>query len=91
MFCAKVKMPAFTKGKKQLSQAEVDTSRQLSRVRIHVERAIGAVRQKYTMLESTLPINLIMSAPGDKVNTVDKIVFVCCALYNCCDPIVSSE
>ena len=91
MFCAEVKMPAFTKGKKQLSQAEVDTSRQLSRVRIHVERAIGAVRQKYTMLESTLLINLIMSTPGDKVSTVDKIVFVCCALYNCCDPIVSSE
>ena len=64
MFCAEVKMPAFTKGKKQLSQAEVDTSRQLSRLCTHVERAIGAVGQKYTMLESTLPINLIMSTPG---------------------------
>ena len=41
-------MLAFTKGKKQLSQAEVDTSRELSRGCLHVERAIGAVRQKYS-------------------------------------------
>ena len=47
MFCAEVQKPVFTKGKKQSSQAEVNTSRQLSRVYIHVERAIGAVRQKY--------------------------------------------
>ena len=35
------------------------------------------------MLESTLPINLIMSAPGDKVNTLDTIVFVhvLCIIY----------
>ena len=40
-------------------------------------------RQKYTVLESTLPINLIMSAPGDKVNTLDTIVFVhvLCIIY----------
>ena len=44
MFCAEVKMPAFTKGKKQLSQVEVNTLRQLSRVRIHVERSIGVHR-----------------------------------------------
>ena len=36
--CAEVKLPAFTRGKKQLSQLEVDTTRQLARVRIHVER-----------------------------------------------------
>ena len=30
--------------------------RQLSRVRIHVERVIGVLRQKYTILQSILPI-----------------------------------
>ncbi len=35
-------MPACTK-EKQLSQQEVDTGRQLARVRIHVERVIGAI------------------------------------------------
>ena len=58
MYCAQVKLPPFAKGKKQLSKAQVDVSRQLSRVRIHVKRIIGAVRQKYTILQSTLPINV---------------------------------
>ena len=34
-------IPHFTKGKKQLSAREVDTSRRLSNVRIHIERIIG--------------------------------------------------
>ena len=60
MYCAEVKLPPFTRGKKQLSKKEVDVSRRLSRVRIHVERVIEVVRQKYTILQSTLPINFIM-------------------------------
>ncbi len=47
LYCAEIKTPPFTKGKKQLSGMEVDLSRQLSRVRIHVEW----VRQKYTILQ----------------------------------------
>lgn len=43
LLCAEVKMPAFTRGKKQLSKAEVDISCQLSSVRIHIERVIGMV------------------------------------------------
>ena len=46
LYCAEVKFPPFTKEKKQLSMLEVDTARQLSRVRIHVERVIGLLRQK---------------------------------------------
>ena len=37
MYCAEVKIASFTKGKKQLSKMEVDTTRQLAQVRIHVE------------------------------------------------------
>ena len=36
----KLEIPAFTKGKSQLSQLEVDKSQQISNVRIHVERVI---------------------------------------------------
>ena len=32
MYCARVQLPPFTRGKKQLSKGEVDVSRQLSRV-----------------------------------------------------------
>ena len=38
---AYLKIPYFTKGKDQLSGKEVHESRQLSNVRIHVERVIG--------------------------------------------------
>ena len=56
-YCAKIATPPFTRGKKQLSKLEVDTARQLSRVRIHVERVIGLFRQKYTISQGILPIN----------------------------------
>ena len=85
---AEVKLPPFKRGKKQLSKLEVDTSRQLSRVRIHVERVIGFLRQKYTMLESTLPINTIMCDEESEFSVVDKIVTVCCALCNCCESVI---
>ena len=59
-YMAEVKIPAFTKCKPQLSACEIDTTRQLAHVRIHVERVIGMLRQKYKILSSTLPVNLII-------------------------------
>ena len=57
MYCAEVKTPPHTKGNKQLSKSEIDVAQ---RLRIHVERVTGMVRQKYTILQSTLPINMII-------------------------------
>ena len=88
LHCAEVKMPPFMKGKKQLSRPEVDTARKLSRVRIHVERVIGVVRQKFTILESTLPINMIMCDRETNLSVIDKVVVVCAALCNFCDSVV---
>ena len=47
-----------TKGKLQLPQREVEESRNLSRIRIHVERAIGRLKY-YKVLHSALPIALV--------------------------------
>jgi len=88
LYCAEVKLPPFTKGKKQLSRCEIDKARQLSRVRIHVERVIGLLRQKYKILSSTLPINLIMCSAKEYCSCIDKIVTFCAALCNCCESIV---
>ena len=44
MYCAEVKIPPYTKGKKQLSKLEIDVALRLSRIRIHVERVVGMVR-----------------------------------------------
>jgi len=88
MYCAEVKIPPFTKGKKQLSKMEVDTARRLSSIRIHVERVIGVIRQKYTILQSTLPINMIMCGDDSELSAVDKMVTVACALCNHCDSVI---
>ena len=85
MYCAGVRIPPFTKGKKQLSRVEIETACQLSHVRIHVERVIGTTRQKFTILHS---INMITSSNDNDVSFVDKIVTVCLALCNCCDSVV---
>ena len=53
------KLPSFTQGKLQLSAKEVHDSRELAVVRIHVERLIGVIKQKYTILEGILPITFI--------------------------------
>ena len=52
MALAEVKTPPFTKGKQQLEKKEVDWSRELSVVRIHVERIIGLLKQKYTIFHT---------------------------------------
>ena len=92
MVLAEVKTPPFTKGKKQLEKQEVDWSRELSIVRIHVERVIGLLKQKYTILQSVLPISLI--ANNDDCideSTIDKIVRVCCACIDLCPSVVPQE
>ena len=85
---AEVKIPPFTKGKKQLEKIQMDWSRELSVVRIHVERIIGVLKQKYTILQNVLPITFIADK-DDQDATVDKLVRVCNALVNLCPSVVS--
>ncbi|XP_059167320.1 uncharacterized protein LOC131949431 [Physella acuta] len=85
LYCAKLAIPAFTKGKKQLSALEVAETRKIANVRIHVERVIGSVRQKYKILSDTLPLDYL----NEKGNPlIDDIVITCCALINLCPAIV---
>ena len=44
MMQARLHIPAFTKGKDQLLALEIEETRSIANVRIHVERVIGAVR-----------------------------------------------
>lgn len=89
---AKLLIPAFTKGKSQLDPVNVEQTRGIASVRIHVERVIGLLRRKYTILESTLPTDFLScnanGSPDSKVPIIDRIVRVCSALVNLCPPIV---
>ena len=91
LYAARLQIPSFTKGKPQLSALDIETTRSLANVRIHVERVIGAVRQKYTILgHSIVPIQYLMSEDAEPC-LLDKIAVVCCALTNCCKSVVASD
>ena len=60
MMQASLHIPAFTKGKDQLSAVEVEETRTIANVRIHVERVIGMVQQKYSILHSIIPIDFVI-------------------------------
>ncbi|KAL1417416.1 hypothetical protein MTO96_006159 [Rhipicephalus appendiculatus] len=88
LYCATLCIPAFTKGKSQLSALEVASTRKLANVRIHVERVIGLVRNKFIIMKAVQPIDFVTCKPGDKYTALDKIVTVCCALANLCPSVV---
>ncbi|XP_011405762.1 PREDICTED: uncharacterized protein LOC100639161 [Amphimedon queenslandica] len=85
---AHLEIPAFTKGKKQLSGMQVEKSRQLARVRIHVERVIGQLKKKFKILQHTLPITLIKRPKDKDITTIDKIITVTAALVNLTQSVV---
>ncbi|XP_067260698.1 uncharacterized protein [Chanodichthys erythropterus] len=76
---ASLVIPAFTKGKNQLSHKEVIDSRKTANVRIHVERAIGRMK-KFRILNTTWELGLVKSA--------DNIVTIIAALVNLLPPLV---
>ena len=88
MVQATLHIPAFTKGVSQLSPIDIQQTRKLANLRIHVERVIGATRQRYSILMSTLPIHFVAPKSPDELPTVDKIIRVCSALNNICVSVV---
>ncbi|XP_076358805.1 uncharacterized protein LOC143251243 [Tachypleus tridentatus] len=88
---AKLEIPTFTKGKKQLYAVDIEKTRQIASVRIHVERVKGVTRQKYTMLESIIPVTAVHGVDVDNINNLDKIVHVSCALVNMCPSVIPKD
>lgn len=86
---AKLVVPAYTKGKSQLHPLEIEETRHLAHVRIHVERIIGFVKNRFKIFKGTIPISMLKKGndPEEK-NLLDKIVVVCCALINLSNPII---
>jgi len=86
---AELKIPAFTRGKKQLDPVDLESTRCLASLRIHIERVIGVLRQKYTTLQSIIPIVFTDIDRENDVTYLDKgMVKVCCALTNVSESVV---
>ncbi|XP_013403344.1 uncharacterized protein LOC106168719 [Lingula anatina] len=74
-------IPPFMSGKPQLSPGEEDETRSIAKVRIHVERVIGRVKN-YRILKYVFPNSM--------ASDLNKIWVICCYLVNLCvEPIVS--
>ena len=85
---AELAIPSFTRGKAQLHPVEVEKTRQIASVRIHVERVIGLILRKFRIFEGIVPVEFIKLKAGDSIPTIDKIVKVCCCLTNLCTSVV---
>lgn len=85
---ANLAIPSFLGKRTQLSNVEVEYSRGLARIRVHVERIIGATKQRFSILQGPLHRTTLGVSKGENTAIIDKIVMVCCALYNSCPSVV---
>ena len=91
----KLHIPSFTKGRQQIPAAEVESSRMLAQIRIHIERVIGHLRNVYTILKRTIPLRMVKSlrneTQDEDMTNIDKIVRACAILINLRPSIVSRK
>ena len=66
-------------------------SQRLSKVRIHVERIIELLKNKYTILQSMHPVTMLHYNKECGTSVVDEVVHVCAALINLCPSVVDNS
>ena len=79
-------IPSFIKGQRQFSAEDVQESRKKASVRIHIERIIGLIKNRFEMLQGVIPLRLAKSIKNeleeDYFTNLDKIVLSCAILVN---------
>ena len=63
----KLIIPAFTRGKPQLSGREIESTRKIASVKIHIERVIGLIKNRYTILKGIMPICSVKSIKDEQL------------------------
>ena len=76
----RLNIPPFLNSKVQMPVSDVLLTRKIAHLRIHVERAIGRVKD-FRILQHTLPATM-----WDSIN---EVVYVCCMLTNLSPPLVA--
>lgn len=84
---ARLNLPAFKKNGPQLTALDVEDTRKIATVRIHVERVIGILREKYQLLKGDVPMTAIMRRHNG-IMEMDMVVYVAAILVNMCKPII---
>ena len=67
-------MPSFMNKKKQLSNVDIDKSRHLENVRIHIERVTGRLKD-FQILQS-------VGCPNNCLDLMDDMMVVICGAIN---------
>ena len=80
---AQLAIPSFTKGKDQLDPVNVEKTKRIANVCIHVERVIGLLRWKYSILSGIWPIDFLISKPNgsqeEATPMIDRIINISAA------------
>ena len=74
---ATLDIPAFTRGRDQLSPEDVEATRKLANVRIHVERIIGAVCQRFQILSATGVLQKELAEKNTQWNHCARLSTLC--------------
>ena len=72
----------------------MEISRQIASVRIHVERVIGLIKNRYKILNCVLPLTLLKTLSEGvecEIANIDKLFTVCAVLVNLGEGIVYTE
>ena len=71
------------------------TTRQIASIRIHIERVIGLIKNRYLILNGPIPITMVKSISDEAnktgMSSIDKLFKVCACLVNLGDGIVYRE
>lgn len=86
---ALLKRPSFVKKGSQLHPTEVEQSRDYARIRIHVERVICILREKFNICADIVQMSTVAKQNDlfDR-DLYDKIIFICSCLVNICPSVV---
>ena len=80
---AQLAIPSFTKGKDQLDPVDVEKTRGFANFSIYVERVVGLLRRKYSILSGIRPIDFLISNPNgsqeEATPMIDRIINVSAA------------
>ena len=75
----RLNIPPFLQKNMQMAASDVFLTKKIARLRVHVERAIGLVKE-YKILQDTLPASMW--------DSISNVIYVCCMLSNFGPPLV---
>nr|XP_055061449.1 uncharacterized protein LOC129444673 isoform X2 [Misgurnus anguillicaudatus] len=88
LMCAEVKSPAVTGESNQLDVKYVEGTHHTAYIKDHVEKIIGTIHAKSSILSRTLPVSMVLPCPDEDLSFFDKILTVCCTVTNMCPSVV---